>query len=349
MKKSAVVFGCCLVFLLAGSDAVSMEALVVENWIMGCDNQHRCTAIGYDDPKEAAVDPAQRWHYNPNPAWYVVATWHQTQQASLTLQFHILDSQPVNPDMALLQLSGIKRPYPLQAAQDKDRETTYLVTTTPEDVLAQDILIFSYSYQDMENNTTAAHKGQIDLAHFKDFLRENRIPQAKHNMPEAVTAYPWSNKRRIESALLKTWQDQYGQSSDAYCYREDTNYTMDIAPVGTLVVLCAATGYNHASTLWKRNGDTLIPFNFSSGFRALIGYSIHDYVDQNYIDGFYEDEADRHLFYLRSKGRGFGDCGAVYTLVFNGQQFDIVRYEHMPVCAHILQWIPLYDRSFKRQ
>jgi len=359
MKIIAIfsVFVCFILFAVPG--VASTRPLVTGNWIMGCDNRGQCTATGYYEREPDRND--QFGEAN----WYVVVKWHEGHETPPSLQLHPLDRQVTDVSMALTQHSSLKQPYALQAERKQSGMMSYSTTIRQDEMLAADRLTLSFYHRDEDGNTPVSRKETLDLAAFKAFFIEHGgRHQAVLPEPTAVTAYPWSNKRLIEKPLLDTWLDDYGdplgfESCDQSESSPDDaayNYSIEIENFGELVVLCNDTGYNYSSTLWRRDGDALLPIQFSSGSRRMLsefGIILENRDDgtsrENLLTGFDLDENDRHVFESRGKGRGLGDCGAVFTFVFNGQQFEVVHYEQMPKCVGINDWIPLYDRPVQRQ
>jgi len=351
MKKTSVTFGLLLLFLVV-SGAHAMQTLVASSWIMGCDNQSHCTAISYYEAERDAGNSSQT--FDQDTVWYVKIDWHQARDEALSLQFYLLDLLPVDINMTLSQLSGMQHHYKLQAGHDEKSEMDfYSITIKPDEFMAQDILTLSYSYENGENSKKISRQDEVGLADFKAFLKDHHLRPDERVKSDAVNAYPWVNKVSIEQPLLKIWLDKYGEPDRDDCYQGESpyavedNYIMNIKNFGSLVILCQERGYNGFVTVWQREGDDLIPIEFSPQSLTLLRGD--DIIFQNILMGFHADESDHHLFWARFKGRSFGDCGGQYGIVFNGQQFEIVSYEEMPICGYIYHWISLYKRTMNRQ
>jgi|GEM_PF-4979169 len=310
---------------------------------MGYDNQDRCMAIGYYEQEENDDVISSFVH---EPTWYVIAKWNKADE-EVSLQFYMLDILPVNINVDLLGNLDEKNSYKLIDSKVQNEDKYHYIDINKDVFLTKNQLILSYSYVNKDSNEIVLRKENLRMSDFVDFMINNMNETSKKQI-NTVTAFPWLNKTYIEEPLLKNWMDKYGKSVDEDCYDAsllDTNFIVEVERFGSLVVLCNETGYNSSSTLWKNDGDNLIPVKISSEILE----QDNDIIDQNMVTGFSLDEMDKYMFRATFRGRNLGDCGGQYTFVFNGQQFEIIEHAEMPKCANIYHWIKLYEKPIFRQ
>jgi len=320
------VFGFFPVSSLATVQPTTLQTLVAGNWIMGCDNQAFCAAIGYYEPNRETENSSLT--YVHNTVWYVKIEWNQIQDNLLSLQFYIFDGQPTDTNMTLSQNSSKGHPYELKLRRDEDNKMDFYSTTLKADeFLMHNTLTLSYSYQDEKSDKQLVRQGILNLGNFKAFLKNNHLRQDVLVDLRVVDAFPWANKVPIEKPLLKIWLEKYSEPTHDGCYDSqpsyiaDDNYMIDIENFGSLVVLCHERGHNGFVTLWQRDGDDLIPIEFSPQSLTLLEGD--DIIYQNQTISFSLDEVDQYLFRATFRGRILGDCGGQYTFVFNGQQANL--------------------------
>jgi len=345
--KIKIILGLWFTFFFTTYYFASFRTYTTDKWIMGCDNQDRCTAIGYyeqgdnDDTTSSFVHEA---------TWYIIAKWYKTDDEYVSIQLYMPDILPTNISVTLLNGSEMINIYKLIDSKIQKEEEYYYFEVKKDIFLTKEKLMLSYSYANKENNGIISRKENLDLISFIDFV-QNSTSQTNKKQLNSVRAFPWLNKTYVEGPLLKIWMDKYGKPVNGDCYYGeqssllDTNFIVEIEKFGSLVVLCNETGYNGSSTLWKRDGDDLMPIKISSEVLE----QDDDIIYQNMVVGFSLDEADQHFFRATFRGRRLGDCGAQYTFVFNGQQFEIVGLTEMPECANIYNWITLYEQPITRQ
>lgn len=297
------------------------------NIIYGCDNNNFCRYIIFNDMsnKEEENDS-----YIKDPIWYI--NFDLNSSEFFDVKLNILEDYISSPQLSLIKFNSDKIKINLNKVRNDNME---YFSAKLSGITISDIKSFVLIYDDkyFSNNIEFNEK-------FKSNNDEKKIVNN-----DIIYAHKWYNEKLLSKDETKKLLNKYSNNSDEECYDSEENFTFTIDNVGQFVVLCSETGYNYSVTLWKKLNGKLEPYDFENDISDL---GLDGFVSNNNINGFSLAQDDPYKFYVNVKERQLGDCGAIFTFIFDGERFRLVREEDMPICAHIYDWIKVYDIPFKK-
>lgn len=297
------------------------------NIIYGCDNNNFCSYIIFN---EMSNKEEENDSYIKDPIWYIKFDLNSNEFFDVKL--HILDDYISSPQLSLIKFNNDKIKINLNKVRDDNIE---YFSARLSGITISDIKSFVLIYDDkyFSNNIEFNEK-------FKSNNDEKKIVNN-----DIIYAHKWYNEKLLSKDETKQLLNKYSKDSNESCIDNDNNFSFKIDNIGEFVVLCSDIGYNYSVTLWKKLNGKLEPYDFENDISDL---GLDGFVGNNNINGFSLAQDDPYKFYVIVKERQTGDCGAIFTFVFDGERFRLVREEDMPVCANIYDWIKVYDVPFKK-
>lgn len=317
--------------------------LSFDEWVVGCDNLRRCTALGLgpEDGHSGGFIRITR-EGDPNaPAQVEIVVFAEgIDDAAGIRLIPEVDGRPVLDD-AMTPVAG-----------DFDQLRATMPDTAVEPFLAAigaaEHLSLSLVHSDgrraepiaispiggaaalAEMDRQQRRSGTVTALVHKGELPVGAVPAAsekpRHAQPRTVSnGRPPQRPAELQDVLCEDVLDE-----------DAPDRGMIVDEVGWLgsnlafwALRCFSGAYNFASSIWigpQKGPIRPAPFNVPA--------TLASEIDTEALVNVYFDQASLTLDFF-AKGRGLGDCGSAGTWMWDGNQFQLLRFSKMNTCRFI--------------
>lgn len=345
------------IILLPLSVYAQPEVKTFKDWVVGCNNVRGCEAVSLTEPDFGNTDAESHSAYlkvtrggqpDAGVEFSVSQGW-----ASEVPEDAVGQAVKISADrqvLALGELTAEQRDGMIKIPQDKTdsflamvRKPNVLTLTIGDQQytaslrgLSATLLYMDEQQQRLDTKTALVRVGDKAMT-----AKSVDKPVVKAKLAPEKMAAPADLAQTIRAAAKADLKE--------VCEGEDPITDMDFAePLDgdhyLVGLTCWLAAYNSSSVLFKVKADTAgsdkPAYDMLTLDTAPFGEASKEVSGANY------DRATGSLTSY-SKGRGLGDCGVSSAWAWTGEQFTMTRYDEMPECRGVPEFINLWTTAVK--
>lgn len=356
-SRTVTRFGAALLTMAAAGGAQAAEggSMIFRDWIAGCDNTRRCTALSLPGEADSAF-AYLKLQRSGGPADRPVLSLN-IRDAKLKPSFKvrlILDGAPMPTAGRDLPGSSADQEIGTVEIPEKDAEALIAATRKAAKLgIALDgrrytlslagavaaLLWLDEQQQRLGTSTALIRKGDksvttIPSAPTLPVLEARATSGAPALDSKAAARLAKELRAHLKSSAPDSCEDDDGSPAS------DKVWALD-ARTNLVGLLCARGAYNFISGYW------IVEQGKVAAARRLAFPKPSGKPQEQLVNADYDPATGKLDFF--DKGRGIGDCGAAGSYVWTGKAFALANWSEMSTCRGLTadDWITLFRSEVK--
>lgn len=320
---------CFFIFFFPNSIYAQPNLFQFSNWIIGCDNNNTCDAVGIPGTGNE----------NNGDTWYIRIRLNA--ETKKIINFGIV---PSSEDIAVKNVKDVKICKNNNICFNLEKNSYYDASDDrPIYILKLDDSYFhGLQYLSICKNNNNNKNIIFNFNNLNNFIKDIKIKnKANENI---ISAYHWNDYKDMDKSRYLYFTKKL--KLDDSC-SDDFGFSFKVKNLN-IIALCENEGFNPVYALLYnkiKRQKTSIVSDKAKKIQNELGFGSGMLTDDEAF-GLVLDQTNHYEFKFFSKGNALGDCGTFLAFVYDGVQFQLVEARVMPVCGKYLypvDWPVIYS------